>query len=152
MRGQALIRFMQVEAESRSVNRSWGHLQIVAVMTGGGDFNLALGGNAGALIKGAKWAGKLKHVQPLVKVLVKIGAKSPAAFREALKAPDKLSDLYKAVNNLKDTVGAKSDDPEPTVMVVDVAGVGTEASLFHAVSEYRVLGQPTIDIDWSQAK
>jgi hypothetical protein len=127
--------------------------QLNSMLMGGMDFSLALGGNAGSLIKGAKTAGKVKKLQPLINLLVKIGAKSPAALKAALSQPDKLGDLYKAAMGLRDALAAEPADIEPTVLMMDVpsASGGTEVALFHAVTEFRVLGQPTISINWSEA-
>ncbi len=124
------------------------------LMTGGGDFNLALGGNAGAFFKAGKNAAKIRKLKPLIDVLIRIGAKTPGALNSALKAPDKLGDLYKAVTGLRDTLADEAVDAEPSVLVMDVPGLsgGTEAALFHAVTEFRTLGQPTIAINWSNAQ
>ena len=126
--------------------------QLNSLLAGGMDFSLALGANAGSVIKGAQAAGKIKKLQPLVNFLVKVGAKSPAAFQQALKQPDKLADLYKAVMGLKDTLAAEGGVSEPQVIVMDVpyASAGTEVALFHSVTEFRVLGNPTISVDWSE--
>jgi hypothetical protein len=122
-------------------------------MSGGGDFNLALGGNAGSLIKGGKSAAKLKKLKPLVDALIKINARTPEALKKALSQPDKLGDLYKAVTALKDTLQNEPDEVDPNVIVVDlpVSG-GTELSVFHGVTNFRVLGQPEIEVNWSEAQ
>lgn len=127
--------------------------QLNNLLAGGIDFNLALGGNAGSIIKGAKNAGKIKKLQPLIEFLVKVGAKTPAAFQAALKQPDKLADLYKAVMGLRDTLNSDSEADEPAVLMMDLpyASAGTEVAVFHAVTEFRVLGQPIIPINWSEA-
>lgn len=127
--------------------------QLNSMLAGGMDFSLALGGNAGSVIKGAQNAGKIKKLQPLISFLAKIGAKSPAAFQAALKQPDKLADLYKAVMGLRDTLTADAEAAEPSVLIADLpyASAGTEVAVFHAVTEFRVLGQPTVSVNWSEA-
>jgi len=123
--------------------------ELNSLTVGGMDFSLALGGNAGSLIKGAKATAKLKKLEPLVKVLVKIGARSPDALKKALSQPDKLGDLYKTIKSLKETLQSEPDEVEPSAMIADlpISG-GTEVGIFHAVTEFRVLGQPTIDVAW----
>jgi len=143
--GGACIIYATGVADAAELNR---------LLTGGMDFNLALGGNAGSLIKASKTAGRMKKLKPLVDVLVKIGAKSPDVLKNALKAPDKLGDLYKAVTGLRETLANEVGDVEPSVLIMDIPGAsgGTEASLFHAVTEFRTLGQPTIEINWANAQ
>jgi hypothetical protein len=124
--------------------------ELSSLITGGGDFSLALGGNAGSVIKAGKAMGKLKKLEPLVTVLVKIGARTPEALKRALAQPDKLADLYKAIQGVREALHNEPDEPVPSVLIADlpVSG-GTEISVFHAVTEFRVLGQPTIDVEWS---
>jgi hypothetical protein len=125
--------------------------QLNSLLAGGVDFNLALGGNAGSVIKGGKTIGKLKKLQPLIEFIVKVGARTPEALRKALSQPDKVADLYKAIMGLRESLKNETDEPEPSVLIADlpVSG-GTEVSVFHAVTEFRVLGQPTIDIQWGK--
>jgi len=123
--------------------------QLNKLMTGGMDFSLAIGGNAGELIKAGSVGAKLKKLEPLVKAILKIGGKTPDILKKQLMHPDKMGDLYKAIKSLRETLQSEDDKPEPEVLVADlpVSG-GTEVAIFHGVSEFRVLGQPVFDANW----
>jgi hypothetical protein len=100
------------------------------------DFNLSLGGNWGKMAKTAKLA-KLK---PLIQAVMKVGARTPKAFQQALKAhPDKWVELVKAAKSSNEFMGI---DPggAPNVFVLDVPiGGGVEASVFYGLSNFNAV-------------
>lgn len=102
------------------------------------DFNVSLGGNWS---KAAQAAGKAKKLKPLIDALTKIGAKTPAGLKSALKAhPDKWVELIKAGKTVKEYVGIDPNSA-PNVFVFDIpfAGVGVEASAFYGLSNFDAL-------------
>ena len=109
--------------------------QLNGFQTGGGDFNIALGGNYGKWVKSAMAS---KRIAPLVEALTKIGAKTPAALKMALKTkPESYADLVKAGKAVMDYAGL-SPNGQPDVIAFDVpfASGGAEVSVFHGVSTY----------------
>lgn len=115
-----------------SPSKLMGHQQ------GDWDFNLSLGPNWGKAAKSAKSIGKLK---PLVDMIMKLGAKTPAGLKQLLKAhPDKWVELIKQARSLKDTLGIDPNGP-PNVAVIDVpfAGGGTEASVFFGLANFEAV-------------
>ena len=102
------------------------------------EFNLSLGPNWGKL---GKAAAKSDRLRPLVDALRKIGAKTPAAFKKALKAnPDYYKALKDVCGSLNEILGI-SDASEPKVIPVDSpwGGVGAEVSLFKSVSNFNAV-------------
>lgn len=103
-------------------------------------WNLALGENWGKIEKAAGASKKLKKFAPIIKVIKKIGAKTPKALKTALKAdPDDYVDLINAVRDLQDAMG--EDVTEKNVWVVDIPwwGGGAEVSAFKGVANYTAL-------------
>jgi hypothetical protein len=102
------------------------------------DFNLALGMNIG---KAVKTGSKAKELQPLVDLLRKIGAKSPALLKKLVKdKPDTWAEFAKIGRQLNDTLGA-SAATEPKVFMVDVpfSGGGFELSWFKGLSNFNAV-------------
>jgi len=105
---------------------------------GGWDFNVALGEKWDTVAKSTK---KIKKLEPLIKVITKIGAKTPSALKQALKAdPDEWVELLKAGKSVKEYLEINPKG-EPNVFVFDVPwlGAGTEVSLFYGVANFSAL-------------
>lgn len=109
-----------------------GHLQ------GGIDFNLSLGSNWGKI---AQAASKVRQLQPLINALSKLGAKTPNALKQALKAhPDKWVELSKAGRTVKDFIGIDPNgEPNVLIFAIPYAGGGLEASVFFGVSDFHAV-------------
>ena len=102
------------------------------------DFNLALGPNWG---KVAKAASKTNKLQPLIHALQRVGAKTPAMFKRALKAdPDKYGELVDSVRSFNETLGAGAS-LEPKVIIFDLpwGSGGAEASAYFGVSNFNAV-------------
>jgi hypothetical protein len=106
------------------------------------DFNLALGENWGKM---AKSASKLKKIEPVLKAMAKLGAKTPQRLKTLLKAePDKYVELVKAVKSVRDYGGLKGDG-EPEVFMWDVpwGSGGVEASAFYGLANFNAMWDGT---------
>ena len=102
------------------------------------DFNLALGPNWG---KAAKTASKTDKLRPLIEALRKVGARTPEAFKKALKtSPDKYADLADTCRSFNESLGIH-ESSEAKVMIFDVpwGSGGTEASAFTSVSTFHAV-------------
>jgi hypothetical protein len=101
------------------------------------DFNAALGGNWGKMAQGVV---KLQKIQPLIKVIDSLGARTPGALKTALKAhPDKWVELIKAGKSVNEFLGIEANGG-PNVFVFDApVGGGVEASVFYGLSNYNAL-------------
>jgi hypothetical protein len=96
------------------------------------DFNIALEENWSKLAG----ASKAKKLQPLIKVLTSIGAKTPAGLKKALAAnPDRWVDLVKAARSVQEY---REHEEGPHVMMFDVpfAGKGVEVSFFYGLATW----------------
>jgi hypothetical protein len=102
------------------------------------DFNLALGANWGNM---AKAGGQVKKFAPLIKVIGKIGAKTPAGLKAALKAePDKWVELVKAGKSVTE-FGDIAPGDAPNVFMFDVpfGGGGVEVSAFYGLANFNAV-------------
>jgi len=106
------------------------------------DFNLALGENWGKM---AKSASKLKKIEPVLKAMSKIGAKTPGTLKKLLKTePNKYVDLVKAVKSIRDYGNLKADGaPEVFMWDVPWGSGGVEASGFYGLANFNAIWDGT---------
>jgi hypothetical protein len=114
-------------------------MQLNGHQEGGWDFNLALGSNWG---KAAQAGSKMTKFKPLIDAVLKVGARTPSAFKLALKAsPDKYADLVKACRTFNETLGI--DGSEPKVIMIDIPSPwtsgGVEASVFFGIANFNAV-------------
>ena len=145
-------RWMALQASTNRLGLGWGASggvclivvtgvrqpsQLNGFQTGGKDFTLALGENWDKI---AKAGGSAKKFAPLISAIAKIGAKTPRALKNVLKAePDRYGDLVKSMMQFRESLGAAAD--EQNVYLVDIPwlGGGAEASVFFGVANYTAL-------------
>lgn len=104
---------------------------------GGWDFNAALGASWGKM---GKSAAQMKRLKPLIDKLRRIGAKSPAGLKSALKAdPDDWMDLTKTARTFREYLGI-DPNAEPNVLMIDlpISG-GFEGSVYYGVANFEAL-------------
>ncbi len=108
--------------------------QLNGFQTGGKDFTLALGENWDKI---AKAGGTTKKFAPLIKAIMKIGAKTPKALKAALKAhPDRYGDLVKAAGQFREAMGAAAEEQNVYLIDIPWLGGGAEVSLYYGVANY----------------
>lgn len=100
------------------------------------DFNLALGGAAGKVVKTLARSGKYAK---LVSLTLKIGAKTPAAFRKAIaKNPEILTDIFKTLKGGGEGGLSALKPNEKKILVVDLPiGGGLEGSVFYGKTTFQ---------------
>jgi hypothetical protein len=124
--------------------------QLHGHQSSGKDWNLALGGNAGSVVKTARGAAKLNKLRPIIQFLRRVNAVTPSALKKALTQPDKLGDLYKLQGALRETLANDSGGGEPEILVVDLPlSGGTEISIYWQLSTFTVLAQQSMPVNWA---
>ncbi|MCX7324131.1 MAG: hypothetical protein NTZ14_06770 [Hyphomicrobiales bacterium] len=102
------------------------------------DFNLALGAQAGSLIKSAK----LAKFKPIIDALKKLDALSPSKLRSVVKTlgPTGIADIYKVLLGAKATFDISEGAP-PSMLIFDIpgAGGGTEVSVYYSINTFTLL-------------
>jgi hypothetical protein len=101
------------------------------------DFNLSLGENWGKM---AASSAKLKRLEPIIRAMAKLGARTPGAFKALLRAePDSYIELVKAAKSVHDFGDLKAAS-EPNVFTWDIPlgsiPVSAEASVFYGLSNF----------------
>ena len=83
----------------------------------------------------------MKKFEPLIKVIAKIGVRTPAALKAAFRSePDRWVELVKAAKSVKDFNEDQPGD-SPNVLMFDVpfVGIGVEASAFYGLANFNAV-------------
>ena len=105
------------------------------------DFALAVGPKWGAFFKEAAMVKKLK---PVIDVLTRVGARTPGALKQALKAREVIADLIQAGKSIKEALGiGPTNEPKVLMFDIPIGGGGAEVGLFYGVANFNALWDNT---------